>query len=86
MKILFTSFAYYPETSGVPIVIQYLAEGLVHKGHSVSVATRVNGKHLSAHEVINGVNLSPSLFFSILVSVYLLLFLFFHDFKALIDS
>lgn len=56
MKILFTSFAYYPETSGVPIVIQYLAEGLAYKGHSVSVATRVNGKHLSAHEVINGVN------------------------------
>lgn len=55
MKILFTSFAYYPETSGVPIVVQYLAEGLAKKGHQVIVATRLNGYPYSKHEIINGV-------------------------------
>lgn len=56
MKILFTSFAYAPETSGVPIVVQYLAEGLVKSGHCVSIATRKNGHNYCDKESINGVN------------------------------
>ena len=43
MKILFTTFSYYPETSGVPVVVQYLAEGLAKRGHNVSVVTCMNG-------------------------------------------
>lgn len=39
MKILFTVENYYPKTSGVPVVVQYLAEGLVKYGHDVHVAT-----------------------------------------------
>lgn len=56
MKILFTSFSYYPETSGVPIVVQYLAEGLYARGHQVTVATRKNGGRVPSQELINGVN------------------------------
>ena len=40
MKILFTVDSYYPRTSGVPVVVGYLAEGLAKKGHEVHVATR----------------------------------------------
>ena len=39
MKILFLVESYYPRTSGVPVVVRYLAEGLAHKGHQVAVAT-----------------------------------------------
>lgn len=43
MKILFISENYYPNLSGVPIVVQYLAEQLV-KDHDVAVLTKkVNG-------------------------------------------
>ena len=55
MTILFTTFSYYPETSGVPIVVQYLAEGLSAKGHNVNVVTRKNGKDLPSVETLNGV-------------------------------
>ena len=58
MKVLFTSFAYFPETSGVPIVVQNLAESLVKRGHQVGVVTCMNGKDLPAHETINGVDVS----------------------------
>lgn len=40
MKILFTVDSYYPRTSGVPVVVGYLAEGLAKKGHEVHVVTR----------------------------------------------
>ena len=56
MNILFTTFAYHPETSGVPIVVKYLAEGLARLGHKVSVATRKNGKQLPDYEVIDNVS------------------------------
>lgn len=56
MRVLFTSFAYVPETSGVPIVVKYLAEGLASHGHTVTVATRTNGKKLPYQEMINGVD------------------------------
>lgn len=56
MRVLFTSFAYYPETSGVPIVVQNLAESMVKRGHKVGVVTCMNGKDLLARESINGVD------------------------------
>lgn len=57
MKILFTTFSYYPETSGVPVVVQYLAEGLAKRGHNVSVATCMNGHDYKVQEALNGVTI-----------------------------
>ena len=57
MRIVFTSFAYYPELSGVPIVIKYLAEGLAKLGHVVTVITRMNGLSLDKQEYLNGVEI-----------------------------
>ena len=54
-NILITSFAYYPQTSGVPIVTTYLAEGLANRGYKVTVATRLNGNDFPSEEFINGV-------------------------------
>ena len=54
MKILFTSEYYYPKVSGVPVVVQYLAEGLVAAGHDVSVVTQ-QPEGSCSYEVINGV-------------------------------
>lgn len=56
MKILFTVESYYPKTSGVPVVVQYLAEGLVNRGHNVSVATTLV-KDRGTEEVHNGVHI-----------------------------
>lgn len=39
MKILVTVHTYYPNHDGVQFVTQYLAEGLMKKGHSVTVIT-----------------------------------------------
>lgn len=39
MKILFLPENYFPNVSGVPVVVKYLAEGLLAKGHDVAVAT-----------------------------------------------
>lgn len=58
MKITFTTFSYYPETSGVPIVVQYLAEGLYKRGHEVEVVTRKNGQSLASEEIYNGVKIT----------------------------
>lgn len=56
MKILITSFTYNPETSGVSIVTQYIAEGLCKLGHDVTVVTRTNGHDFPSTELINGVH------------------------------
>lgn len=40
MKILFLTENYFPKVSGVPVVCRYLAEGLLDKGHNVTIATR----------------------------------------------
>lgn len=40
MKILFLSENYFPNVSGVPVVVKYLAEGLLAKGYQVAIATR----------------------------------------------
>ena len=39
MKILFLPQNYFPNVSGVSVVVKYLAEGLLEKGHDVAVAT-----------------------------------------------
>lgn len=55
MKILFISENYFPNVSGVPVVVKYLAEGLLAKGHEVGVATTsFNDEPLEDN--INGVN------------------------------
>lgn len=56
MKLLFLVESYYPKTSGVPVVVKYLAEGLVQKGHDVAVATTsVEGR--AKTETFNGVRI-----------------------------
>lgn len=40
MKILFLPENYFPNVSGVPVVVKYLAEGLHAKGHEVTIATK----------------------------------------------
>ena len=57
MKILFLSESYYPHLSGVPVVVQYLAEGLTGR-HQVSVATSIapNDK-LPFEDEYNGVKI-----------------------------
>jgi Glycosyltransferase len=40
MKILFLSENYFPNVSGVPVVVKYLAEGLLKNGHQVAIATK----------------------------------------------
>ena len=39
MKIVITVPTYYPKTDGVSIVTKYLAEGLVKKGHDITIVT-----------------------------------------------
>lgn len=56
MHILFLSESYFPYLSGVPIVVKYLAEGLVAKGNQVTVATSIKAEdNLSDSEELNGV-------------------------------
>ena len=58
MNILFVSQDYYPHISGVPVVVQYLAEGLTAK-HQVSVATSIKPNDELPHEdELNGVKIS----------------------------
>lgn len=40
MRILFTSEHYFPNVSGVPVVVRYLAEGLFKLGNDVAIATQ----------------------------------------------
>lgn len=54
MKIIFLSDTYFPKVSGVPIVVQYLAEGCLKQGHDVYVATR-RYEGFNDYELINGV-------------------------------
>lgn len=56
MDVLFLSNSYYPQMSGVSIVVRYLAEGLVSHGHKVRVATRLIRGCLP-EEVLNGVRI-----------------------------
>lgn len=54
MNILILSENYYHNVSGVPVVVKYLAEGLVALGHNVDIATS-NFKECPKEEVIEGV-------------------------------
>ncbi len=57
MKIIITVHTYWPHNNGVQFVTQYLAEGLVKKGHEVLVITNLKQQeNLSENEAINGVN------------------------------
>lgn len=57
MRILFTVNTYAPNTDGVQFVTKYLAEGLVEKGHDVTVITYMYPERCSiSSETINGVN------------------------------
>ena len=54
-KILFTVENYYPQTSGVPVVVKYLAEGVAQKTiYEVHVATRLL-KDTEQTEIFNNV-------------------------------
>lgn len=55
MKILLTVHTYLPHHDGVQFVTQYLAEGLVKKGHQVTLITYAR-QNCPAQETINGVN------------------------------
>ncbi len=56
MKVLITVANYYPLKDGVQNVTQYLAEGLVRSGHSVTVVT-AQGNGTNATETYNGVDI-----------------------------
>ena len=55
MNVLFTVNTYYPLKDGVQTVTGYLAEGLVRKGHNVTVVTTKNGN--IDEEIYNGVRI-----------------------------
>lgn len=55
-KILITYENYLPKLSGVPIVLKYIAEGLVNQGYDVTIITSsIDGT--PDKEIINGVNI-----------------------------
>lgn len=56
MKILFLSENYFPNVSGVPVVVKYLAEGLHGLGHNVTIATSCYG-NTPREEIIGGVKI-----------------------------
>ena len=55
MRIFFLTKSYYPSAGGVQAVTKYLAEGLVDKGHIVTVVTSNEGRYPKT-DTINGVN------------------------------
>lgn len=58
MRILFTVHTYYPNKDGVQFVTEYLAEGLVKRGHQVDVFTYYYPERTPLmKEVHNGVNI-----------------------------
>lgn len=56
MKVLVTSFTYAPRRDGVQFVTEYLCEGLVARGHEVTVITEQH-PGLPTYEIINGVRI-----------------------------
>lgn len=54
MNVLFVSENYFPYVSGVPVVVKYLAEGLVNRGHLVTIVTKSNG-NIKKEEYLNDV-------------------------------
>ena len=56
MNILFMAHTYYPNKDGVQMVTQYMAEGLVRLGHSVTVVSPLR-EGFKREEVHNGVRI-----------------------------
>jgi len=56
MEIVFTVASYYPSKGGVQTVTKYLAEGLVNRGHNVTVITSRRGR-IKCEKEYNGVRL-----------------------------
>lgn len=54
MRILVTCFTYAPQKNGVQFVTQYLCEGLVRRGHEVTVLTHLH-EGLPEKEAVSGV-------------------------------
>ncbi len=57
MKILFVSESYLPKLCGITSVTRYLAEGLVKKGHDVTVVTQTHYEKDTSYDKINGVDI-----------------------------
>lgn len=57
MKIVVTVHTYWPKRDGVQYVTQYLCEGLVNRGHDVTVITTVPDKRLVSEEYHNKVRI-----------------------------
>lgn len=57
MNIVFVTNTYWPQKNGVQMVNQYLAEGLVTRGHNVIVLTRGVENGLIEEEYHNGVHI-----------------------------
>ena len=57
MKVVFTTHTYWPRKDGVQYVTQYLAEGLVRKGHDVTVFTPQDSSRETITEIHNGVKI-----------------------------
>ncbi len=57
MKIIFTVHTYWPKKNGVQYVNQYLAEGLVKKGHEVIIITSHNDSKETRITEHNGVKI-----------------------------
>ena len=57
MRILLISETYYPTRNGIASVVQLLAEGLVGRGHAVTVATQHDNRLVSPPAQYNGVSI-----------------------------
>ena len=69
MKIVFTTFTYYPNKDGVQMVTQYMAEGLVKLGHEVTVVTHMR-ENLVREEEYKGVKIVRFIVKSIIKTYY----------------
>ena len=56
MKILVTLTFYHPHWTGLTAYAKHMAEGLVARGHAVTVLTSQHKEELPAEEWINGVH------------------------------
>lgn len=56
MKIVITTHTYYPNKDGVQAVNKYLAEGLVKRGHEVTLITQ-SDNNFKSEEIINEVKI-----------------------------
>src|SRR5680860_588671 len=53
MKFLFLSQSYYPDQCGVSNVVGYLSEGLVERGHEVTVFTEKRKRSFLEHNKVS---------------------------------